>query len=104
MRDGVLNYQKDYMPDVARLEIPLTSVVNLRRVASELRGLAERLDWLSRDTDDATAVLFEAWTAVRHTGRRCGKIRRPGRPLAVGRRKPTKDRRRERLAEADHNI
>lgn len=91
MRDRLTGYEETYMPTMARLDLPLSSVVNLRRVAAELRGLADRLDWLSRDAADPPDVLFSAWTAIRHTGRNCAKIRRPGRPLAVGRRKPTQD-------------
>lgn len=68
-------------PESARLDIPLKSVVNLRRVAEELRGLASRLDIISRDgSQEAPALLNEAWFAVRHTHRRLDRIKSPGRP------------------------
>lgn len=37
--------------EVARLDVPLNSVVGLRRVAEHLRGLAETFDQLSRRDD-----------------------------------------------------
>ena len=63
-----------------RLDLPMRSVVNLRRVASELRGLAEVLDRLSRDPGEAYDVLYDAKRAARHTNRNLSKIQRPGRP------------------------
>ena len=36
---------KTYIPAIVRVDVPLRSVVNLRRVAENLRGLAERLDF-----------------------------------------------------------
>ena len=95
--DRLNKFEESYVPTVARLDLPLTSVVNLRRLASELRGLADRLDWLSRETERPPEVLLSAWSAVRRTGRNCAKIRRPGRPLSVGRQKPTKDIRNQLL-------
>jgi hypothetical protein len=79
-RDEHTKFDKRWKPEVARLEIPLKSVVNLRRVASELRGLASRLDALSRDPSDATLVLEDAARAVLHTRRNLAKIRSVGRP------------------------
>jgi hypothetical protein len=78
-RDTV-HHSENWVPTVARLDIPLGSVVNLRRVAGELRALAERLDVLSRDPADSAEVLFEAGRATRHTAANLRKIRRPGRP------------------------
>jgi hypothetical protein len=80
MRDEHTIFDKTWKQEVARLDIPLRSVVNLRRVASELRGLAERLDALSRDPDDSTHVLDNAARAVRHTAANLRKIRSPGKP------------------------
>jgi hypothetical protein len=80
MRDETTQYEQTYIPQVSRLDLPLRSVVNLRRVAAELRGLADRLDFLSRDPDDAPHVLFAAWQSTRRTNRNLAKIRRPGRP------------------------
>ena len=52
--------------DVARLEVPLRSVVALRRVAEHLRGLASMLDQASRRDDlPARSVLFEVRMQVR---------------------------------------
>lgn len=73
-------FEETYLSEVARLEIPLRSVVNLRRVAEELRGLAQRLDFLSRDPGEPADVLYEAKKAVRRTRNNIEKIRRPGRP------------------------
>ena len=78
-RDTVHSSETWVMP-VARLDIPLGSVVNLRRVASELRGLAERLDFLSRDPADSADILSEAWKATRHTNGNLRNIKRVGRP------------------------
>lgn len=80
MRDRPNRHEQSYLSEVARLDIPLRSVVNLRRVASELRGLAERLDFLSRDPRETPDVLHDAWSAVRHTRRNMEKIKSPGRP------------------------
>lgn len=80
MRDEHTKHDKQWRPEVVRIEIPLRSVVNLRRVASELRGLATRLDALSRDPSDATDVLGDADRAVRHAQANMRKIRSPGRP------------------------
>lgn len=41
--------------EVARLDVPLNSVVGLRRIADHLRGLAGILDQLSR-RDDMVAI------------------------------------------------
>jgi hypothetical protein len=80
-RDSTNHIESQYVPEVARLEIPLRSVVNLRRVAEELRGLAAHLERISRDTNPtAGSLLFEAAGCVLHTRRRLLAIRRPGRP------------------------
>lgn len=78
-RDTV-HHTENWVPAVARLDIPLGSVVNLRRIAGELRALAERLDVLSRDPADSADLLSEAGRATRHTNANLRKIRRPGRP------------------------
>lgn len=79
-RDEHTKFDKTWKQETVRLDIPVKSVVNLRRVASELRALALRFDALSRDPSDASDVLHEAWTAARHTRANLGKIRSPGRP------------------------
>jgi hypothetical protein len=80
MRDELNRYEQTYVSEVARLDIPLRSVVNLRRVAEELRGLAQRLDFLSRDTGTSADVLQDAWRACYRTRRNLSRIRAPGRP------------------------
>jgi hypothetical protein len=81
MRDHKTPVEEQYVPDVCRLNIPLRSVVNLRRVAEELRGLAAELDRLSRSREPrAGRVLADAWYAVRQTSGILMTIRRPGRP------------------------
>lgn len=67
--------------DVARLDIPLRSVVALRRVAEHLRGLATTLDQLSRRDDlVARSILFEARMYTREVNRKLRAMRGPGRP------------------------
>lgn len=67
--------------EVARLDIPLNSVVGLRRVAEHLRGLAAAFDTLSRRDDlVARSVLFEARMTTREVNRRLRRMRPPGRP------------------------
>lgn len=81
MRDQLTKFEHTYIPTLARIDVPLLSVVNLRRIASEFRGLAERLDQLSRDPDEAAVVLAEARSACLRTRRNLSKIKRPGRPV-----------------------
>lgn len=78
-RDRV-HHSENWVPTVARLDIPLGSVVNLRRIAGELRALAERFDVLSRDPADSADLLFQAGRATRHTASNMRKIKTPGRP------------------------
>lgn len=80
MRDEMNAYEKKMITEVVRLDLPMRSVVNLRRVASELRGLAEVLDRLSREPGDPGDVLSDARKAGRHTNRNLAKIKTPGRP------------------------
>lgn len=48
---GLTRDQRLILGFVLRLDIPLDESRNLRRYAEQLRGLAERLDFLSRRTD-----------------------------------------------------
>lgn len=73
---------RTYIPAVVRVEVPLRSVVNMRRVAENLRGLAERLDFLSRDPRDPDEVLFEARREARKCHRKLQTIQPPGRPAS----------------------
>jgi len=55
--------------DVVRLEIPLRSVHGLRQVADELRGLATRLDCISRYSSGRPALtMMEVYDHVRTRG------------------------------------
>lgn len=74
-----------YISEVVRIDVPMRSVVNLRRVAENLRGLADRLDFLSRDPRDADQVLFEANSEARRCHRRMQSIQPPGRPSSKAR-------------------
>lgn len=76
---------RTYINGVVRVDVPMRSVVNLRRVAENLRGLAERLDFLSRDPRDADEVLFEAMSEARRCHRRLQSIQPPGRPSSKAR-------------------
>jgi hypothetical protein len=74
------NEQKLY-GDVVRLEIPLRSVHGLRQVADELRGLATRLDCISRYSSGRPALtMMEVYTVVRQCNRKLDRIRGRGRP------------------------
>lgn len=85
MRDDLDFIGQKIVGEVARLEVPLRSVVNLRRVAENLRGLADRLDAMSRDgTRESRRILFDAMLEVRSCNRRLRAIRRPGRPRCRG--------------------
>ena len=81
MRDEPNAFQVGYIGDVARLEVPLRSVMNLRRIADELRGLAMRLDCLSRYPDPNPGVtMLAARFEVKRTSDRMAAIRSRGRP------------------------
>lgn len=81
MRDEVRAHEVDLIGNVVRLEIPLKSVMNLRRVAEELRGLAYQLDCLGRFPPDEPAdTMLEAKRIVRRANNRLEKIRGRGRP------------------------
>ena len=80
-RDIVDAIEEQYLGDVVRLEIPLQSVSNLRRVADELRGLAHQMECLSRfSSDKPGVVMLQVRGMVRHTNTRLDKIRGRGRP------------------------
>lgn len=67
--------------DVARLDIPLRSVIALRRVADHLRGLATMMEQASRlDDRPPRSVLFEVRMQVRAVNRKLRVLRGPGRP------------------------
>lgn len=75
--DGI---DRQIVGDVARLDIPLRSVVTLRRVADHLRGLATMMDQVSRmDDRSARSVLFEVRMSVREVNRKLRALRGPGR-------------------------
>ena len=81
MRDEPNQHERGYLPDVVGLEIPMQSVMNLRRVADALRGLATRLDYLSRYPDPKVSVtMIEAYMAIRDCNRAVTTIRSRGRP------------------------
>lgn len=80
-RDETSAVEESYVGDVVRLEVPLKSVCNLRRVADELHGLATRLEWLSRfSRDKPGVVMLEVRMLVRETNGRLDAIRGRGRP------------------------
>ena len=67
--------------DVARIDVPLRSVIALRRVADHLRGLASMMDQASRRDDlPARSVLFEVRMQVRAVNAKLRALRGPGRP------------------------
>lgn len=80
-RDEINQVEATYIGDVVRLEIPLKSVFNLRKVAEELHGLATRLEHLARLSDDKPpVVMLQVREMVRGTNRRLDAIRSRGRP------------------------
>lgn len=80
-RDRLNQYETDLIGKVVRLEIPLTSVMNLRRVAEELRGLAHKFDCMGRYRNDTPMlVMGEVKSLVSQTNRKLRKIRGRGRP------------------------
>ena len=81
MRDEPTMIESRYIPESMRLQLPLRSVMNLRRVAEELRGLAYRLETLSKYPRETTeATLFEASQAVYRANKNIARIRYRGRP------------------------
>lgn len=79
MRDHLTSHEIRQLGDSKRIDIPLRSVVNLRRVAEELRGLAAHLDILSRQRDEPANVLIAASIRVARTQLRMRRIQPPGR-------------------------
>lgn len=79
--DEVSDMALAYVGDLVRLEIPLKSVTNLRRVAEELHGLATRIDMLSRFRhEQPSATMIEVRMLVTRTNKRLEAIRARGRP------------------------
>lgn len=79
-RDEIIKHEEAYVGDVVRLEIPLKSLMNLRRVAEELRGLAHRLECIGRFADRPAAAMIEVRMIVKAANHRLDKIRSRGRP------------------------
>jgi hypothetical protein len=81
MRDEVDKLEQQYVGDLVRLEIPLKSVMNLRKVAEVLRGLAARLDTLGRYSDyEPASVMLEVGKLTRRANKELTAIRGRGRP------------------------
>lgn len=79
--DELTDFDRAIVGDVARLEVPLRSVVALRRIADHLRGLATMMEQAShRDDLPPRSVLFEVRMQVRETNRRLRVLRGPGLP------------------------
>lgn len=75
--DDLNAFDRQIVGETCRLELPLTSVYNLRRVADLLRGLAERYDLLSRRDDiPPRSLLFEARANARATNAKLRGMRR----------------------------
>jgi CelD/BcsL family acetyltransferase involved in cellulose biosynthesis len=73
--------EQTYVGQTARVDVPLKSVLALRKVAEELRGLATRLEYLTHMTDEKpSAILLEARALVRSCSHRMSVIRGRGRP------------------------
>ena len=81
MKDEVNWLDEKWVGQLVRLEIPLKSVSNLRRVAEVLRGLAYQLDNLGRfGGQDAVGDMLEVKKIVRRANKDLTKIRGRGRP------------------------
>jgi hypothetical protein len=107
-RDEITKHEEAYVGKTARVEVPLRSVTALRRVADELRGLANRLEFLGHEkTDRPSEVLLEARSLVRQCNHKMAAIRGPGRPRKQVWLDPTKPARllpRSRKPCADHKM
>lgn len=80
--DELTELDRAIVGDVARLDIPLRSVVALRRVAEHLRGLATMMDQASRRDDLVPrSILFEVRMQVRAVNHKLRALRGPGRPV-----------------------
>jgi hypothetical protein len=80
-RDELHNYERAYVGRSARVDVPLKSVVSLRRVADELRGLANKIEFLSHELHERpTYVMLGVRDAVRRCNRNMAAIRGRGRP------------------------
>lgn len=80
-RDHTNRMERDYVGLVVRLEIPLKSVMNLRRVAELLHGLAHQLECMGRFRNEKPSVtMLEVRSLVRKTNNDLRKIRGRGRP------------------------
>lgn len=63
--DPLAKFHRQMLGNSARIHIPLRDVVDLRRVAIILNGLARQLDTLSRDKTRDFSVLFDARTKIK---------------------------------------
>lgn len=81
MRDHLTDDEIAVYGRVARLEIPLRSVMNLRKAADILHGLATQLDYLGRYRDQKpTITALEVRRAVRKAQDDLQRLRGRGRP------------------------
>lgn len=107
-RDEITKHEEAYVGKTARVEVPLRSVIALRRVADELRGLAARLEFLGHEkTDRPSEVLLEARYQVRECNHKMAAIRGPGRPrkpVWLDPTKPTTLPRKSRKPDASHKM
>jgi hypothetical protein len=107
-RDELYPHEQDYVGKTARVEVPLRSVMTLRRVANELRGLAASLEYLSHERVESPAsVMLAARMAVRRCNHKMAAIRGRGRPKkheALDLRTPTHVKQKSLKAEAKHKM
>jgi hypothetical protein len=88
MRDDLTDWEAKQISPTARLQIPITSTMNLRRIAEELRGLAYQLEIIERSAGkDVLMAMYRAKAVINRAGRRMEAIRSRGRPK-VGRQYP----------------
>lgn len=81
MRDEIKPLEQPYIGDLVRLEIPLQSVTNLRRVAEVLRGLAYQLDSIGRfHQGGPVEAMLDVRSIVKKANKDLTKIRSRGRP------------------------
>ena len=81
MRDDLNFIEKQYVGKVCRLEIPLQSVANLKRIAEALHGLASRFEHLYHYPYEKPGVtMLEARSLTNRANREMKKIRGKGRP------------------------
>lgn len=107
-RDTLHNFEVACVGKSARVDVPLRSVIGLRKVADELRGLANQIEFLSHELHERpTYIMLGVRDAVRRCNRNMAAIRRPGRPKkhkALDHKQPTEVKRNSQKTAVSHKM